>query len=215
MIHTAQHTLSPELFERAALLIKKGGVVAFPTETTYGLAVDPFSPAALSRLYRIKARSHNKALPVLVSNRKQLSLLVRSVPPQYSVLMKKYWPGPLTLIFDAKDEIPVELTGHSGSVAIRISSHPVAKQFVEAVGGPVTATSANISGQPAALTAAQLNDRLGDSIDLLLPFDYGVEGGCSTIVASSGESISLVRAGVLDFKDLLDLVIRRILPEHS
>jgi L-threonylcarbamoyladenylate synthase len=187
----------------AAGVIQAGGIVAFPTETSYGLAVDPFSSGALARLFQIKQRATAKALPVLVSNESQLPVLINNVPDLYLPLIKTFWPGPLTLIFEGREHLPKLLTGGLGEVAVRISSHPVAQRFVDAVSFPITATSANISGMEPALTASAVSKQLGNLVDCILDEDAGVEGSCSTIIGIGNGQIELLRAGVLAFDAIL------------
>lgn len=204
---TARHlSISQKSFDVAAGVITSGGIVAYPTETSYGLAVDPFSIDALTRLFKAKQRSTNKALPVLVNGEQQLAGMVKKIPDLYIPLMKAYWPGPLTLIFDGHDNLPELLTGGSGRVAARISSHPVAQQLVEAVSMPITATSANISGRKPALTAADVSQQLGDLVDCVLVQDEDVAGNCSTIIGIDKGEITLLRAGVLTMDKILHSV---------
>ena len=203
MMSPRQLSISQSNFAAAADVIQSGGIVAFPTETSYGLAVDPFSSKALSRLFQAKKRTASKALPVLVSSESQLSVLVKVVPAVYASLIKAFWPGPLTLIFEGQEHLPKMLTGGRNEVAIRISSHLVAQHFVEAVSSPITATSANISGMEPTLTAKDVSEQLGDLVDCILVEDAGVAGNCSTIVGIDNGQIKLLRAGVLPFDEIL------------
>lgn len=194
----AEHDLA-----RACELLRAGGVVAFPTETYYGLAADPFSRQALSRLFALKRRPPDKPVLLLVEDRRQFSQLVREVPPLFEPLMREFWPGPLTLVFPGLDSLPEMLTGYSGSVGIRQSSHPVAQRLVRAFGRPITATSANRSGEPAAVDAAGVFDQLGPDVDLVLDGGPTPGGAGSTIVGLEEGRLHLVRAGVIPFADVL------------
>lgn len=198
--------VSEQEIARAARIIRTGGLVAFPTETTYGLGVDPFSAAALERLFAVKQRSPDKAVPVLIGDQEQLVLLAHEIPPLYSSLMKTYWPGPLTLLFDCRKDLPEILTAGRGTIGVRISSHPVARRLLEAAGMPVTATSANISGKQAAMQASEVVDQFGDGIDMLLAHDQGMTGSCSTVVGLDSGELKLVRPGVIDFAEILRTV---------
>ena len=201
---TRRHlSIAQKDYDAAVDAIQSGGIVAFPTETSYGLAVDPFSDEALSRLFEVKQRQKTKALPVLVSSDSQLSGLVKNVPDLYIPLIKKFWPGPLTLIFEGLDHLPKMLTGGRNEVAVRISSHPVAQHFVEAVSFPITATSANVSGMEPALTSGEVHAQLGGLIDCILIEDAGVAGSCSTIVGNDNGRIKLLRKGMLSFEEIL------------
>jgi L-threonylcarbamoyladenylate synthase len=175
--------------------LKRGGIVAFPTETFYGLAVDPFCRSALITLFELKKRSADKAILVLIDRVEQLSLLAKSVPPQYVPLMKRYWPGPLTLIFPAKKSLPVELTGGTGTIGVRISSHPLARELVQAAGIPLTATSANISGFPPPQTAQAVIEMFGPALCYVLDGGKTTGGLSSTVVGLAGDTPVVLRQG--------------------
>ena len=197
---------STEDLNRAVAVLNSGGVVAFPTETYYGLAVDPLNPLALNQLFSMKQRNIDKPILTLVNDSESLSSLAREIPEIYNRLMEKFWPGPLTLIFQAKLNLPTLLTANTSTVGVRQSSHPFARQLVEGFGRPITATSANISGRPAAISAQQVKAQFGDSIDLV--FDGGRTPGIigSTIVGLSGGELKLIREGMYAFKEILQAV---------
>lgn len=191
------------IIERAVQIIRKGGIVAVPTETSYGLAVDYENENSLKKLYRIKQRSHEKALLVLIENRKQLSQLVTYVPDEYKILMKKFWPGPLTLIFPARNELSTILTGGSGTIGVRISPHPLATRLVNSYGKPLTATSANISGNSSAKSAGEIREIFNESVDFILETDEDLPGNCSTIVGIQNRKLTILRNGVLDLTQMI------------
>lgn len=178
-------------------------MVAFPTETYYGLAVDPFNREALQRLFQVKKRSFDKPILTLVENVGQLSLLAREIPVLYHPLIEEFWPGPLTLLFPALERLPSLLTAGTGDIGARISSHPVARALVRACGFPVTATSANISGHPAVCRAADIRHQLSD-IDLLIPFDQLATGRESTIMTCRNGCPLIVRPGAIS----TDLILK-------
>lgn len=184
---------------RAAEIVRGGGVVAFPTETYYGLAVDPFQPAALERLFAVKRRPADLPILVLVSGPEQLGLLAASVPPLFSVLIDRFWPGPLTLVCPARADLPTRLTGNTGTVGVRRSPLAAANQLIAACGGPLTATSANLSGQPPAVTAAEAFALFGDSVDLVLDGGATPGGQGSTLVGVRAGRLCCLRAGVVPF----------------
>ncbi|WP_457575540.1 L-threonylcarbamoyladenylate synthase [Desulfomarina sp.] len=186
------------IFDRAVNIIQEGGIVAFPTETSFGLAVDYENEKALEKLYRIKQRSHEKALLVLVENRDQLSELVTYVPAEYRKLMDKFWPGPLTLIFPARKELSTVLTGGSGTIGIRISPHPLATRLVSCYGKPLTATSANLSGNPPAKSAEEIRRIFKERVDFIIEEERVLSGNCSTIVGIQNRKLKIFRNGVLD-----------------
>lgn len=194
--------VSEKDFKDAVSLIRSGGMVALPTETYYGLAVDPFNPAALKRLFLIKQRVAQKPILLIIDNPSSLEFLVKEVPDVYRPVMETQWPGPVTLVFKAKEELSSLLTGNTGTVGVRCSSHPVARKLVEMIGSPVTATSANISGLPAAVSAQEVVSQLGGSIDMVL--DGGRTPGekGSTIIGYRGNKVYLIREGVVPFSEI-------------
>jgi L-threonylcarbamoyladenylate synthase len=188
---------------RAVAVLNKGGVVAFPTETYYGLAVDPLNPLALNLLFSLKQRDTAKPILTLVDDRESLSSLVHEVPAKYLILMEKFWPGPLTLIFKAKINLPNLLTAGTSTIGVRQSSHPFARQLLRAFGRPITATSANISGHDAAVDAYEVRAQFGNLIDMV--FDGGRAPGVlgSTIVGLDGSGLKLIRDGVIPYDRIL------------
>ena len=201
--HASWSELDPTELNRAAKLLASGGVVAFPTETWYGLAVDPFDPQALSRLFAVKARPPEKPVLVLIGSHRDLDLLVSGIPEPYFALMEQFWPGPLTLVFPARKELPRQLTAGSETIAIRYSPHPVAQALVTCYGRPITATSANRSGQPACASAAEVRAALGPSLDLILDGGATPGGAGSTIVRYGHGRLKCLRDGQLDFDRIL------------
>lgn len=191
---------------RAVAVLNEGGVVAFPTETYYGLAVDPLNPMALNYLFTLKQRDIAKPILTLVDDRDSLSSLVHEIPIVYNQLMEKFWPGPLTLIFQAKINLPILLTAGTSTIGVRQSSHPFARQLLRAFGRPITATSANISGQDAAVDAYEVKAHFGDQIDMV--FDGGMAPGIlgSTIIGLDGIQLNLIREGVIPYEEILRTV---------
>lgn len=194
---------SSEDLAQAAKVIRSGGVVAFPTETYYGLAVDPFNPEALDRLFRLKRRDINKPVLTLVHSVEELSLLAKEIPSVYHPLMRTFWPGPLTLVFDGLSTLPSLLTGNTGTVGVRISSNGVAQRLAEAVRQPITATSANISGQPPAINAKQVEEQFGRDIDLVVDGGETHGGAGSTIIGVKKNELVLIRSGVLSYERIV------------
>lgn len=186
----------------AVEVLRRGGIVAFPTETSYGLAVDPFNPSALRRLFQLKQRAGDKPVLVLFEGDEQLHRLVTDLPGSLRALAAQHWPGPLTLVCPARPELPRLLTGGTGRVGLRRSSHPLAFRLVTLWRGPLTATSANLSGRPPALTAEAVRAQCGDGIDLLI--DGGpCPGGVSTLVGQDADGrLELLRAGVVDWRTI-------------
>jgi len=183
----------------AVAVLRRGGIVALPTETYYGLAVDPFNPEALRRLFVVKRRSSDKPVLVLIEDDRHLARLIPELPPGLRQLAQRFWPGPLTLVCPARPDVPRLLTGNSGTVGLRRSSHPLAARLVRSWDGPLTATSANLSGQPPARDAAGVVEQFGDDIDLLLDGGPSPGGAPSTLVGLRDDGVVLLRAGAVDY----------------
>lgn len=185
-------------------VLRRGGVVAFPTETYYGLAVDPFNREALARLFTVKRRSVSKPILALIEETGNLSSLVREIPAICNRLMAEFWPGPLTLVLSGRQEVSPLLTGNTGTVGVRISSHPLAQKLVAAFGQPLTATSANISGAKPAVTAREVRQQFSRNVDLVIDGGQTPGGLGSTIVAVRQEGVELIRAGVIPYGRILE-----------
>ena len=143
-----------QVIDYAASFIRRGRVVAIPTDTVYGLCADPFNLAAIERVFRVKGRPESQALPILVNSVEQAITLIRDVPDGFLTLANKLWPGALTLVVGATHRLPLKVTGNTGNVALRWPDSRVATALIEAAGGPITGTSANLSGYPSCTTAA-------------------------------------------------------------
>ena len=182
----------------AVTLLRQGGIVAFPTETYYGLAVDPDCAAAVNKLYRVKKRQKDKPLLVLIDQREQLETVVQEVPPVYLPLIKKYWPGPLTLVFQARKTMSQLITGNTGTVGVRISPHPIAQELVRLMGKPLTATSANISGLSPARSSQEVVEMFGNTVDYIVDGGQTKAGLCSTILGIKKGKLFIFRHGQID-----------------
>ena len=187
---------------QAAAILKDGGLIAFPTETYYGLAVDPFNEAALKRLFSVKKRPAVKPVLVLIPSREHIFQMIDAVPDAAGKLMDRFWPGPLTMVFSARRELSVMLTGGTGTVGVRISPHPIAQALLKAHGGPLTATSANISGERAAVTAAEVKNTFGNDIDMVLGGGRTPGEKPSTLIKFNGNSIECIREGCIPFSEI-------------
>ncbi len=198
--------ISGEQIQKAAAVIRNGGLVASPTETCYGLIVDPFNEHALRKLFRVKQRPEIKPVLVLISNRSQLEMLVSSIPENAVKLMDHFWPGPLTMIFPARPDLSSILTGNTSTVGVRISPNPFATALLKACGIPLTATSANKSGNNAAVSAGEVRAIFGNDVDLIL--DGGKTPGRlgSTLIGFKGDQITCIREGRIPFQDILNAV---------
>ena len=196
VIEIDPHAPAAELIARAVRIIQAKGVIIYPTETLYGIGANPFYPEAMQRLYAIKGRAEAKPIPFLIKDQEMLATLVEEVPAVGRKLMKRYWPGALTLIFRAKKELPTALRGKDGFIGVRISTHPVAKAIVQAMDAPLTSTSANLAGEKDILDGKELAQVFGNQVDLII--DSGKAAGKgSTVVDVTVEPPRVVRQGMI------------------
>lgn len=192
------------VLQEAADIIRDGGLVAFPTETVYGIGADGTDPAAIRRIYEAKGRPESKPILVLVSDRRDLDRLVRCIPGRVQSLMDACWPGPLTLVFPALESVPRELLGRGITIGVRHSAAAIAGALCGAVGGPVTAPSANRSGEPEPLTAEDVAAQLGDRVDLILDGGRSPSDRPSTVVDVSTGTPRLIRAGCTSYDRVME-----------
>ncbi|MFE2643788.1 L-threonylcarbamoyladenylate synthase [Streptomyces nigra] len=188
--------------EKAAGVLRAGGLVALPTETVYGLGANAEDPAAVSRIFQVKGRPPSHPLIVHIGGAEQLDDWVQEVPATARLLAEHFWPGPLTLVLRRGRRVPSEATGGLETVAVRVPDHPVALALLSAFGGGVTAPSANRFGSVSPTTADDVRAELGDGVDFVLDggaCEVGVE---STIVDATGEIPTILRPGGVTREDL-------------
>ncbi|OIJ63696.1 L-threonylcarbamoyladenylate synthase [Streptomyces mangrovisoli] len=188
--------------EKAAGVLRAGGLLALPTETVYGLGADAENPAAVARTFEVKGRPPDHPLIVHLGGAEHLDGWVRDVPATARLLAERFWPGPLTLVLRRGDRVPYEATGGLETVAVRVPDHPVALALLSAFGGGVTAPSANRFGSVSPTTADDVRAELGDSVDFVLDggrCEVGVE---STIVDVTGDTPTILRPGGVTREDL-------------
>ena len=195
---------APQLdaIEEAAKWIMVGGIVALPTDTLYGLAVDPFNRDAVARLFDVKGRPADRAMPLIAADIDQIAAHCGALPPIAERLARRYWPGPLTLVVSAPPALSREVTGSGSTVAIRVPNDDIARAVCGRCGRPVTATSANVSGEPATAEPDVVEQTLGDRIDFLLDTGPTRGGPPSTIVDVTTTPPTLIRAGAIPWNEL-------------
>lgn len=198
---TAQ-AIDEKAIARGGEILKKGGLVAFPTETVYGLGGNALDPMASKKIYAAKGRPSDNPLIVHIAEIDALAPIVKSVPEKAKILAKKFWPGPLTMIFEKSDLVPLETTGGLQSVAVRFPSDPIAAALVRAAGGYVAAPSANTSGRPSPTTAQHVEEDLGDAIDMIIDGGAVGIGLESTIVDFTEEVPVVLRPGYISLEML-------------
>jgi L-threonylcarbamoyladenylate synthase len=182
---------------QAAAVLRAGGLVAFPTETFYGLGAAALDPGAVRRVFEIKGRPDGKPVLVLVDSVAMLDAVALEVPPRARTLMAAHWPGALTLVFRARSEVPAEVTAGTGTVGVRLSAHAVARALVTALGQPITAPSANPSGSTPPTTGAAVLAHFGGRLDLLLDGGATTGGEPSTVLDVTVDPPRVVRAGAV------------------
>ncbi len=188
--------------EKAAEILKSGGLVAFPTETFYGLAADAANEAAIQKLFFVKGREPGNPVLLLVPAVEQVMRYAAHVSETAERLMNAFWPGGLTLVFQAQENVSTLLTAGTGKIGIRVSSHPLARSLTQTFGAAITGTSANISGEPACRTAVEVLKALGDGVDKIL--DGGETAGQkpSTVLDVTTWPHALLREGLIS-KEML------------
>ncbi|MBF0413548.1 MAG: threonylcarbamoyl-AMP synthase [Desulfamplus sp.] len=193
---------NPEIV-KAGKIIQNGGVVIFPAKCLYGIAADALNPKAVERVFNIKQRPLTNPILVLIDDINQLSSLVKPLSeqeflPQSAIaLIKKFWPGNITLVFDAMSNVPVELTAGTGKIGVRIPGHSLARELVKQVGRPITGTSANISGRAGCRNIADIDPEILNSVDMILNAGALKGGIGSTVVDITYNQIRIIREGVI------------------
>jgi L-threonylcarbamoyladenylate synthase len=189
----------------AVKAIRDGRIVAFPTDTVYGLAADPRSDAAVAEIFRAKERPPDQPLPLIISDLDQIAT-AGTLTRLAATLAAEFWPGPLSLVIPASTELSRSVHLGSGLVAVRVPNHETARAFARAVGHAITATSANISGRPAASTGDEAAARLGDRVEVLVDDGAAPGGPASTIVDATGSEPKLVRVGAIEWSRVLEFL---------
>ena len=186
----------------AANVVSKGGIIVYPTDTLYGLGADIFNEESILRIYDIKGRPNAMALPVLVSSWEMVGLISDDSNLTGEKLARKFWPGQLTLVIRAKENLSKILTGGKGTIAVRQPNHWIAQEIIEQVGKPIVGTSANLSGSPDLVEPAALVSQLGNSVDHIItcgPKPFGIG---STVVDITGLEPKLLRETSISIEDI-------------
>jgi L-threonylcarbamoyladenylate synthase len=188
--------------EKAAGIVKAGGVVVFPTDTIYGLGANPFNRKAVDRIYEIKQRPRHLPLPVLLAEESELDTIAAHVPEIARLLIKRFWPGGLTIVLHRAAAFPGSGTENEDTIAVRIPNHPVPLALVRLAAVPVIGTSANLSSQPGALIAEDAKKQLGSAVDFII--DGGTcPGGVESTVVDVTKSIPVIlRKGAVSEKEI-------------
>lgn len=197
---------SAEVIQTAAKILQEGGLVAFPTETVYGLGGNGLDSAACEKIYLAKGRPSDNPLILHISEFEELNPIVGEISPAAKKLMDAFWPGPLTMVFPKSDIVPEKATGGLDTVAVRFPSHPVARAIIRAAGLPIAAPSANSSGKPSPTRASHVEFDLNGKIDMIIDGGAAEWGLESTIVDVSGEVPMILRPGAVT-KEMMEKVV--------
>jgi L-threonylcarbamoyladenylate synthase len=195
-----------EVMDEAVRVLRSGGIVAFPTDTVYGLAADPFNESALTALYHVKGRPEEKPIAVLVAGHEDVERVVSSVPPLARPLMERFWPGPLTLILPAGPGLSSVLTAGRDTLGVRMPDHPVALALLRAWRSPLAVTSANLSGSPDLCTGEEVENVLGDRVPLILDGGRTPGGSPSTVLDMTSSPPRILREGPITREDLAEFM---------
>ena len=201
--------LRHDLVNEAALVIINGGVISFPTRHLYGLGADAFNTDAVNRVFEIKRRPEDKPLLVLIDKQYDLTRLVRNVPYAATRIMERFWPGAVTIVFKAKDTLPVNLTAGTDRIGVRMPEHPVALALTNAVQSPITATSANITGYSGCSLVSDMDPLITDKLDLIIDAGALKGGTGSTVVDVTEDSPKILRQGAVSEKDIFAAVFQK------
>jgi len=196
----------PSPIARATELLRNGQVVAIPTDTVYGLAANPFDLSAVERVFSIKERLKGNPILLLVDSIQMASELSVDLPPQFDLLAKRFWPGPLTMVVKASARLPSLLTGDTGWIGLRLPAAPVPLALIRVTRFPLTATSANLSGDRDSLTAEQVESALGDRVPLILDAGTSRTAKPSTVLKLYGETWEILREGAIPRTELADFL---------
>jgi L-threonylcarbamoyladenylate synthase len=196
-IKTKVFPASEETIGIAARILAEGGLVAFPTDTVYGVGAHAFQPDAVERIYVAKTRPQDKAIPILLSQADDLALIAEGIPETAWLLAERFWPGGLTLVLPKKANVPDIVSAGGPTVAVRAPDHPVPRALIAALGAPLAATSANLSGRPSPVTAQEVEAELGGRSELILDGGRCPGGVPSTVLDLTTDPPAILRAGAI------------------
>ncbi len=191
------HTDLKRPIKRAGKVLRTGGIVAYPTETVYGFAADTSNASAIKKLFQLKQRKADRPILMLIPSQDEVSLYTEHITDAAADLMKRFWPGGLTLIFKASSRVSPLLTSEKGNIGIRLSSHPVAAALAKEMGRPITSTSANLSGGPSPQTPDEIADTFDEGIDLILDAGPSPSRTPSTVLDVTVDPPQILREGAI------------------
>jgi L-threonylcarbamoyladenylate synthase len=191
-------------FSRCREVVHAGGIIVYPTDTLYGLGADPKNPDAVRKLFTIKGRQAGQPILLLIKDANEVLDWAADITPRAEGLMKKFWPGPLTLVFKARREVMAQLTGGAGTIGLRVPGNALTRQLLASLGIALTGTSANIAGKPGPRTAQEAAEAIGEMVDMVLDGGRTEGGDPSTVVDVSADEPMVIREGVIPSREILD-----------
>ena len=201
---------SEEAIATAARILAEGGLVAFPTDTVYGVGAHVFQPDAVERIYVAKIRPRDKAIPILLARADDLPLVAEGITETAWLLAERFWPGGLTLVLPRKDNVPDIVSAGGPTVAVRVPDHPVFLALIAALGAPLAGTSANLSGRPSPVTAQEVEAELGGRIELILDGGRCPGGTPSTVLDLTADPPTILRAGAIGVEEIEAALSKRL-----
>jgi L-threonylcarbamoyladenylate synthase len=195
---------APDAIDLAADIIQAGGVIAFPTDTVYGIGVSAFKAEAIEKIYQVKGRSSLKAIPILINSAAEADLITPELEESVQKIIKHFWPGALTLVLPLLPGLPKNLSP-TPTIGLRVPDHTLTRDLLLRT-GPLAATSANLSGQPSALTAEEVRLQLDGRIDLILDGGPSPGGQASTVLDCTGDKLNVLREGPIDWETIREIL---------
>lgn len=196
----------PSHMDIAVAILRRGGIIAYPTETFYALGADILLETTILRLFEIKGRNFNNPIALIGGDEGDLPMITDDIPEAARPLITAFWPGPLTLIFQASQQVQPRLTAGTGKIGIRVSNHPIARGLATSLGHPITATSANLSGDPECTTAQEVSDQIGSLVDLIIDGGQTHGGKGSTMLDVTALPPVILREGAISTKNISSIL---------
>ena len=202
-------TPDPDTLHAVVQVIRKGGVIVFPTSTLYGLGVDANNPQAVERIFDIKGRQSHRPLLVLIRDKTCVPELVKEIPPKAVLLMEAFWPGGITVVLHAGERISSRLTGNTGKIGVRVPKHPVAAAIVAQLEGPMTGTSANLSGRGGCSDISYLEEQVSAQLDGVVDAGPLQGGRGSTVIDVTIDPPQILREGTISEHQIQSVLLKR------
>jgi L-threonylcarbamoyladenylate synthase len=202
ILKTGADSSEEQIIAKAAEILAAGSIIAYPTETFYGLGADATNEKAIQKIFAVKGRNFKNPVALIIGQPDDIHPLVQDIPETAKILMAAFWPGALTIVFSAADIVSPLLTAGSGKIGLRVSSHPIAQKIVQKIKRPLTATSANLTGMPECSLASEVAQQIGDKIDVIVDGGQTQGGKASTIIDVTCDPPVILREGAIGRKTI-------------